>query len=443
MPPPPSSSTLTPLATLSPPCNARTWMSTPHPHLPILATACADKTVRIYSLTDFAQQGRSIEGGHKRSIRSCCWKDTGSRNSGSRESVLATGSFDASAGIWRRDEDGGFEGGGGGGGGERERDFTGRGLAGGESGGEEEEEWRLEVILDGHDSEIKSLAFCPTAPLLATCSRDKSVWIWEELDGDNFETMAVLQDHDGDVKCVAWHPREALLASGSYDDCVRLWREDVDDWGCCALLQGHEGTVWWVEFEGEREEGSFVAGASAEWVAEKAQSGARLMTCSDDRSIRVWRRRPKAKSDMPTGQGRMPSIWKNSEFQEEWFEEARLPLLHDRPVYAISWSRKSGRVVSAGSDGKILVYEERWRGKEVEMSDAPPPADGETHGCSTGAKSLTEWVLIAEVENAHDVFEVNHVVWAPRADKGKRSDDEEVIVSTGDDGEVKVWILEG
>ena len=59
----------------------------------------------------------------------------------------------------------------------------------------------------------------------------------------------MLQEHEGDVKCVAWHPAEELLASASYDDNVRLWREDVDDWACCALLTGHEGTVWWVEFE--------------------------------------------------------------------------------------------------------------------------------------------------------------------------------------------------
>ncbi|KAF2210356.1 hypothetical protein CERZMDRAFT_45489 [Cercospora zeae-maydis SCOH1-5] len=422
------------LATFDPPCTSRTWLSTPHPHLPIIATACSDKTVRMYSLQTF-QQLSVISGGHKRSIRSCAWKPNSVG-----ESVLATGSFDASAGIWKRWEEGAGAG--------TPMDFTG-GLAGGsEEKEEDDEEWRLEVILDGHDSEIKSLAFCPTAPLLATCSRDKSVWVWEELDDDNFETMAVLQDHEGDVKCVAWHPEEQLLASGSYDDRIRLWREDVDDWACCTLLDGHAGTVWWLEFEGTDRVGK-IGGGEADTeeqkalVEERKQAGPRLMSCSDDKTIRVWRRKPKQKpAEPPTGQGRMPSIWKNNNFEEEWVEDARLPQIHDRPIYAVSWSKKTGRVVSAGSDGIVVVYEERWRKEQpvdIEMANTEP---GHANGAAEHPASLTEWVLVAQAENAHDVFEVNHVTWAPRCDKGKRVDDEEVIISTGDDGDVKVWTLD-
>ncbi|KAK4610368.1 putative cytosolic iron-sulfur protein assembly protein 1 [Fulvia fulva] len=436
--------TLKPLATFTPPCNSRTWMSTPHPHLPILATACSDKTVRIYSLQNFTQLS-VISGGHKRSIRSCAWKPNSKG-----QSVLATGSFDASAGIWMRFEEGAGGGGIGGEGGEGMEVDVMKGLAGGDGEeGDDEEEWKLEVILDGHDSEIKSLQFCPTAPLLATCSRDKSVWIWEELENNEFETMAVLQDHEGDVKCVGWHPSEQLLASGSYDDCVRLWREDVDDWACCALITGHKGTVWWVEFEGEEVKGVLAKeeGLTDEqnaWLEEREQSGPRLMTASDDKTIRIWRRKPKEKPEAPTGQGRLPSIWKNNNFEEDWFEEARLPQVHEMPVYAVSWSKKTGRVVSTGSDGKIVVYEEQWRSseaKDVEITDATPPPP-ENNGHTQQHAGLTEWAVVGVAENAHDVFEVNHVVWVPRFDKGKRFEGEEVVVSTGDDGEVKVWALD-
>jgi WD40 repeat protein len=394
--------------------------------------------VRIYSLTNFAQQS-TIAGGHKRSIRSCAWKPNSVG-----ESVLATGSFDASAGIWRR-----WEAGAGKGEAAREVDFT-SGLAGGDGNGaaaeEEDEEWRFAVVLDGHDSEIKSLGFAPTAPLLATCSRDKSVWIWEELEDDNFETVAVLQEHEGDVKCVAWSPVEELLASGSYDDQIRLWREDVDDWACCTVLEGHGGTVWWVEFEGAERVGALAKtegldDAQKALLESRDQAGPRLASCSDDMTIRIWRRIHKDKPAEPTGQGKMPTIWKNKDFEEEWVQEVKLPQVHERAVYALSWSKKTGRIVSTGSDGKIVVYEERWatgNSDDLEMKDASET--GEEGEKSQAA--VTEWVVVAVAENAHDVFEVNHAVWAPRADKDKRFDGEEVIVTTGDDGEVKVWTLD-
>ena len=202
---------------------------------------------------------------------------------------------------------------------------------------EDDDEWRFAIVLEGHESEVKSVSWSAGGNFLATCSRDKSVWIWEELGDDDYETIAVLQEHEGDVKCVSWHPEEELLASASYDDDIRLWREDLDDWGCVAILRGHESTVWAVEWEGLR------VPDPAETLNSEAPRR-RLASCSDDQTIRIWRNVPKERGP---SQSKL-SIIRSSSNQEEWVEESQLPPVHVRSIYSISWSKRSRRIVSTG-----------------------------------------------------------------------------------------------
>ncbi|RAK74091.1 iron-sulfur cluster assembly protein CIA1 [Aspergillus fijiensis CBS 313.89] len=436
-PPTPPPYTLTPLSTLDPPSQERTWQTAPHPRLPIVATCSADKTIRIYSLTNFRLLS-TITGGHKRSVRTAAWKPhvTG-------ESVLASGSFDATAGIWRRwdnytssqihpqsqgDEDGDAAWGTSTSNPDPSEDIPEA------NDDEDDEEWRFAVLLDGHDSEVKSVAWSASGLLLATCSRDKSIWIWEDLDdGDNnFETVAVMQEHEGDVKCVAWHPAEECLVSGSYDDTIRVWREDLDDWGQVACLRGHAGTVWGVEFEGLAVGVSSPSGEGGEEV--RALSGPRIISCSDDRSVRVWRRQPKLGMTTELGAGNMPSIIRPTGLDEVWEEEAVLPLVHDLAVYSVAWSRRTGLVASVGADGRVVVYEER-RVDDAQVKEDPKVA--------LSLLPPTEWVVVAVLNGAHGIYEINHVAWAKRADRGRDpSKEEEVLITTADDGSVKVWTVQ-
>jgi cytosolic iron-sulfur protein assembly protein CIAO1 len=478
---------LTHLATLPAPHGrglaSRAWQSSAHPSpsAPLLAVAAADKNVYVWSLRSWRLVS-TIQGGHKRSVRCVRWKGYGSgENDGGKEDggnkvTLATGSFDANVGVWehvssrrRRAWGGKVESGGGD---ELMEDVGGDDVE--DDDDDNAEEWNFTTLLTGPDSEIKDIAFSPStygANLLATSSRDKSVWVWEEVEDEEWETIAVLQEHAGDVKCVRWNEgvkvkdketRETrvvggreILASGSYDDTVRLWRdvEEEGDWACVSVLEGHGGTVWDVAWEG--------------WVAPAVQAEKdwevdwepRLITCSDDLSVRVWRRemteqeREKKRARLgheAAGVGgcggaaitqRMPSILKTTGYFETWVEQARLPGVHVRSVYAVDWSRRTGLVVTCGGDGSVVVYKEVQSPPSADQDTPMVEADGEGQENAQSAVTASTWKIVALIEAAHDEYEVNHVCWAPRRDDGKRFEGEEVIVSTGDDGDVKVWTL--
>ena len=134
----------------------RAWHIAWNPAKPLLASCSADKSVRLYHYrpsttnTDDSQTVdfshiTTIHTGHTKTVRAIAWAPSGES--------LATASFDANVGIWEQDPPG-EEGGGGG-------------------------EWECASLLEGHETECKSVAYSCSGTLLASCSRDKTVWVWE------------------------------------------------------------------------------------------------------------------------------------------------------------------------------------------------------------------------------------------------------------------------
>ena len=79
------------------------------------------------------------------------------------------------------------------------------------------------ATLEGHSRGVSSVAFHPTAQLLATGSLDATVKLWQlSCDNSSATCVAILKGHS--VYSVAFHPTAPLLASGSCDRTVKLWR---------------------------------------------------------------------------------------------------------------------------------------------------------------------------------------------------------------------------
>lgn len=136
--------------------------------------------------------------------------------------------------------------------------------------------------LQDHQNEVKSLAWSNGGEFpgqyLATCSRDKTIYIYEadsedmltgnptDIDDMEFEfnIISILSGHAQDVKFVQWHPTKNLLFSASYDNTIKCWKfdESIDDWLCSFTMDGHFSTVWQLDFD---------------------PSGDYLCTCSEDK----------------------------------------------------------------------------------------------------------------------------------------------------------------
>jgi len=428
---------LLPISELKPTASSRAWVSIPNPNnLPLLATGTSDKTVRVYSLKNFTLHS-TLEGGHTRSVRSVAWKPSTSPNAPLN---IASGSFDASIGLWRRQADEASKDGPGANGQVLEREIRASGEQQIEDsdGSEAEDDWGFMLVLEGHDSEVKNIAYSPSGQFLASCSRDKSIWIWEEVGeegDDDWETIAVLQEHTADVKCICWRENDGngeVLASASYDDTIRLWREvEEGEWGCFAELggddstDGHTGTVWSLAWEPEISQEPHKE--SGDTNDPKIKPTPRLMSSSADCTIRVWSLVPSPpQPNKPSYfNASIPSTMRPPPANEKWVCTGTLPTAHDFPIYSIDWSKKSGRVVSTGGDGKVVVYEEKTKGRS-----------------SVGGTIEKEWVIVGVLNSGHGPYEINHVTWCPRYDAGKTQTDEEMIITTGDDGVARAWAID-
>ncbi|KAI1729931.1 WD domain, g-beta repeat domain-containing protein [Ditylenchus destructor] len=175
--------------------------------------------------------------------------------------------------------------------------------------------------LEGHENEVKCCEFSVSGEFLATCSRDKTVWVWQVDEDNDYEVGSILQNHSADVKFVVWHPNEDILVSGGYDCSIRFYAFDGDDWVTQhAIPDAHDNTVWSASFDG---------------------SGEYLCTCGADSAVKIWKRNRQNSSNSEPG----------------WLKEVDFPILDTRwPLYSVSWNHQNGLIAVGGGDCLIRFF---------------------------------------------------------------------------------------
>lgn len=295
----------------------------------------------------------------------------------------------------------------------------------------------------------------------------------------DFECLAVLMEHSQDVKCVTWHPTDELLASASYDDLIKLYAADPydDEWQCVHTLAGHSATVWSVSFSPC---GNYLASAGDDLVIKLWE---RIAVGADGKDLGVLgEAKPEEGGRMGPWSAGGVRIGVKEKYR--WEMRGEIEGAHERTIYSVDWQKGGvpesegglGRILTGGGDGRINVFQMVRRPflplPFLSLADFPFPSLEQTKPASPS--SAPSQTLLHTHEDAHGVSDVNHVAWCTLSpsraaatlraleggDGGEEAEEEteesvkrdeedprwkgarDMFASAGDDGLVKVWVVE-
>jgi WD40 repeat protein/predicted Ser/Thr protein kinase len=127
----------------------------------------------------------------------------------------------------------------------------------------------------GHERDVNSATFSPDSRLLASCSQDRTVRVWQVepllplAQGQGRERKVtecqVLRGHTDDIFAAAFHPDGTRLATAGRDQAIWLW--DLERGQAVARLPGHSSYVWSLAF---------------------SPDGKTLVSGSGDFTVRLW-----------------------------------------------------------------------------------------------------------------------------------------------------------
>jgi len=230
-----------------------------------IAAASADNTVRLWN-----REGELLKTfkGHSDRVTAVSFspipQEKSRQNPGATPVILASASYDKTIKIWELRQ-------------------------------------QSQLILSGHDDDVRDVTFSPDGERLATASTDKTVKIWDR----SGQLLHSLDGHTERIYSVSFSPDGERIASASRDGTIRLWNRQGQ---LIKVLNGHQDWVLDVSFSPDSQtlvsasrdktiklwtrDGVFIKTLTGHQSRVNAVSfspdGQILASASDDQTVKLW-----------------------------------------------------------------------------------------------------------------------------------------------------------
>uniref|UniRef100_A0A158P9B0 Glutamate-rich WD repeat-containing protein 1 n=1 Tax=Angiostrongylus cantonensis TaxID=6313 RepID=A0A158P9B0_ANGCA len=124
--------------------------------------------------------------------------------------------------------------------------------------------------LCGHAGSVEDVHWSPSEPLLASCSCDGTIKLWDSRSKPADACVCtVTKAHDSDVNVISWNSHDPLLVTGGDDGELKIWSLKTIQFGQpVARFKYHRGPI-----------------TSVEWLPQESTT---FMASGEDDQVTIW-----------------------------------------------------------------------------------------------------------------------------------------------------------